>query len=61
MDEHIKKLKYELERRLEFQKSESKILNSQEIGKTDENLERKLKENFNELKLAIDTWKKEVF
>eukprot|EP01080_Neovahlkampfia_damariscottae_P008229 gene8229-54_t len=59
MDEQIDKLKYELERRKEFQKSESKILNSQE-NSNDEKLRKELKNNFDQLNQAIERWKKEV-
>jgi hypothetical protein len=59
MDKMIETLKHELGRRYEFQKKESSI--GEKTNKNDEKLRKELKDNFDQLKKAIETWKKEVF
>jgi hypothetical protein len=63
MDKMIETLKHELARRYEFQKKE--MAGSEEKSnknqKNDKKLRKELTENFDQLKKAIETWKKEVF
>jgi hypothetical protein len=63
MDKMIETLKYELSRRYEFQKKEMEGSEekSNKNPKNDKKLRKELTENFDQLKKAIETWKKEVF